>query len=1123
MAELSFPGVYGTKGVAASENLPGEREFSVSWTDASGNLMLFGGYGDTATSPGRLNDLWQWDGTNWTWMSGSDSTHQSGTYGTKGVPEPGNVPGARWRSVSWTDASGGLWLFGGEGKAASSFGYLNDLWKWDGSNWVWVSGSNEPNQPGVYGTKGVPGPGNVPGARCNPVSWKDAGGNLWLFGGSASQYFNDLWKWDGSNWTWVSGSEVGNQAGTYGTKGVAAPGNVPGARAQAQSWTDAGGNLWLFGGYGRAATSSGYLNDLWKWDGTNWTWVGGSAEAGQAGTYGTKGIAAPENVPGARSRAVSWTDASGNFWLFGGLCPLGQGAGYLNDLWKWDGTNWTWVSGSNEMNQNGIYGSKGVAAPGNVPGARSSAVSWVDAGGFFWLFGGASRDTSVFGSEGQGLLHDLWRWDGTNWTWVSGPMRLFEAGAYGIKGVASPKNLPGARSASVSWTDAVGTFWLFGGYGFSATGDGFLNDLWRWDGTNWTWVSGSSECSQAGSYGTKGVPAPANVPGARKMPVSWTDASGNLWLFGGQGMDTPSVDSPSFNDLWKWDGTNWAWISGADAPNQTGTYGTKGVAAPGNVPGARFGSVSWTDASGDFWLFGGAGFAANSQGRLNDLWKWDGTNWTWVSGSDRAGQYGTYGTKGVAAPGNVPGARYGSVSWKDASGGLWLFGGQGNSADIQGRLNDLWRWDGTNWTWVSGSSSIPYASYGIKGVAAPGNVPGGRQGSVAWTDLSGNFWLFGGETDATAVSQRNELWKWDGTTWTWVSGSNSDGQDGIYGTKGAAAPGNAPGGRSSSVSWADPVGNLWTFGGYGRAAGGVSGTLNDLWVFGTTCSTVETPTAGNEGPFGTGGTIRLTAQTIVGATYLWTGPNGFASTQQNPTIPHATMEMAGSYSVTIIVGGCRSEPGTTVVVVAPGRNLSVFGSGAGSGRVVSIPLGIDFPLTSVFPFASDSRVTLTATPSPGSRFAGWTGGGCFGTDPCAVLMDGARSVDAMFQPEGGAGFHPLTPCRVVDTRNATGPLGGPALSAGELRDFGVRNECGVPFDAAAVALNVTVTNPTSAGSLTIYPGTWLVPETETIFFAAGRTRANNITMSLQYGLLSVLDRQATGTVDLIIDVSGYYR
>lgn len=138
-------------------------------------------------------------------------------------------------------------------------------------------------------------------------------------------------------------------------------------------------------------------------------------------------------------------------------------------------------------------------------------------------------------------------------------------------------------------------------------------------------------------------------------------------------------------------------------------------------------------------------------------------------------------------------------------------------------------------------------------------------------------------------------------------------------------------------------------------------------------------------------------------------------------------------------------------------------------------------------------------------------------------MDGARSVDAMFQPEGGAGFHPLTPCRVVDTRNATGPLGGPALSAGELRDFGVRNECGVPFDAAAVALNVTVTNPTSAGSLTIYPGTWLVPETETIFFAAGRTRANNITMSLQYGLLSVLDRQATGTVDLIIDVSGYYR
>ena len=93
--------------------------------------------------------------------------------------------------------------------------------------------------------------------------------------------------------------------GVYGTKGTPEAGNVPGGRNCSVSWTDGSGNLWLFGGYGAAASGSGYLNDLWKWDGTNWTWVSGSNTPGQFGTYGTQGIAAPENVPGGRVGSVS--------------------------------------------------------------------------------------------------------------------------------------------------------------------------------------------------------------------------------------------------------------------------------------------------------------------------------------------------------------------------------------------------------------------------------------------------------------------------------------------------------------------------------------------------------------------------------------------------------------------------------------------------------------------------------------------------------------------------------------------------------------------------------------------------------------------------------------------------
>ncbi len=120
-------------------------------------------------------------------------------------------------------------------------------------------------------------------------------------------------------------------------------------------------------------------------------------------------------------------------------------------------------------------------------------------------------------------------------------------------------------------------------------------------------------------------------------------------------------------------------------------------------------------------------------------------------------------------------------------------------------------------------------------------------------------------------------------------------------------------------------------------------------------------------------------------------------------------------------------------------------------------------------------------------------------------------------------FHALDPCRIVDTRNATGPYGGPALSAGAARAFTIAGQCGVPADAAAVALNVTVTNPTSSGSLTVYPGTGAVPGTSTISFAAGKTRANNTTIGLSGGVLTAFDAQATGTTHFIVDVSGYFR
>ena len=430
---------------------------------------------------------------------------------------------------------------------------------------------------------------------------------------------------------------------------------------------------------------SGYLNDLWLYDGANWIWVAGSNSTNQKGIYGTKGVPDPSNVPGGRyERPALWQDLQGNIWLFGGrgydhAVQIGQ----LNDLWKYDPTagEWTWMAGSDSRNQLGIYGIKGVPDPANVPGARDAAASWTDASGNFWIFGGSGWNSFGLGSH----LNDLWKFDPATiqWTWIAGSDGNGSTSpSYGTKGVQNPSNYPGGREQAMTWIDTQGRFWLFGGYGWDT--QGYLNDLWRFDPSagEWTWISGGNVTDESGVYGTKGISNPANVPRARESAVSWTDSQDRLWLFGGATSTTFLVCW--LNDLWMFDpaSNEWTWVSGSDTTNQAGAYGTLGVAGPSNIPGARFGSVGGVDSSGQFLIFGGAGFDATADlDDLNDLWGFDVTffEWTWISGSNRVNQPGSYGTLGIADPLNAPGARHYGGALIDSAARLWLFGGLGIS------------------------------------------------------------------------------------------------------------------------------------------------------------------------------------------------------------------------------------------------------------------------------------------------------------------------------------------------------------------------------------------------------------------------------------------------------------
>ena len=103
-----------------------------------------------------------------------------------------------------------------------------------------------------------------------------------------------------------------------------------------------------------------------------------------------------------------------------------------------------------------------------------------------------------------------------------------------------------------------------------------------------------------------------NIPGARGGSTTWTDGSGNFWLFGGIGYDVNDT-SGELNDLWKFDPATgaWTWEEGSNTYGASGTYGTLGTAAAGNIPGARVGSATWTDGSGNVWLFGGVGYGGS--------------------------------------------------------------------------------------------------------------------------------------------------------------------------------------------------------------------------------------------------------------------------------------------------------------------------------------------------------------------------------------------------------------------------------------------------------------------------------------------------------------------------------
>ena len=186
----------------------------------------------------------------------------------------------------------------------------------------------------------------------------------------------------------------------------------------------------------------------------------------------------------------------------------------------------------------------------------------------------------------------------------------------------------------------------------------------------------------------------------------------------------------------------------------------------------------------------------------------------------------------------------------------------------------------------------------------------------------------------------------------------------------------------------------------------------------------------------------------------------------------------------------------------------------GLSYLTAYPSGKAIPYTSLL--NSDGRVKAGATIMP----AGTNGGvSIYVTDTTHVVLD----INGYFVPaslSAGLQFYPVTPCRLVDTRLANGPLGGPSMAAGEKRTLPVLSSSfNVPTTAQAYSLNYTVVPKVNLSYLTTWPTGQSQPVVSTLN-APHSVTANAAIVPT--GANGSIDVYTTDITDVIVDINGYF-
>ncbi|MHB1526600.1 MAG: beta strand repeat-containing protein [Candidatus Dormibacteria bacterium] len=226
--------------------------------------------------------------------------------------------------------------------------------------------------------------------------------------------------------------------------------------------------------------------------------------------------------------------------------------------------------------------------------------------------------------------------------------------------------------------------------------------------------------------------------------------------------------------------------------------------------------------------------------------------------------------------------------------------------------------------------------------------------------------------------------------------------------------------------------------------------------------------------------------------------------------------LATNTSLIVNVGGLGGVPGTGVSAVV--LNVTVTNPTAG-GYLTVYPAGQSAPLASNLNFSAGETVAnlVEVGLSQGGQIAVVTN-----AKSADVIVDVEGYVSAL--PTAGQGLYDgLTPARICDTRSSSLPANqctGKTMKPNSTMTVQVAGLGGVPANAEAVAVNVTVTDTTAAGYLTVFPG-GARPTASNLNWASGRTVANLVVVELNSSGGLTLYNYA-GSTDVVLDVLGYY-